>query len=124
MISVIAHELTETASDPEVNAWYDSSGTAGENADKCAWSYGNSYQNVAGEKYPKNWFVVFLLTNRSNDFREVLQLVGGKLQAIFCAKKLEPKDWILYYFSSVFEMLKCFLSETYCQFWNNLCWLS
>jgi len=39
MISVIAHELEEANSDPDLNAWYDSSGA--ENADKCAWTFGS-----------------------------------------------------------------------------------
>ncbi len=47
MISVIAHELEETVSDPNLNAWYDGSGA--ENADKCAWTFGHSqYQAVNG----------------------------------------------------------------------------
>ncbi|WP_321474440.1 hypothetical protein [uncultured Paludibaculum sp.] len=40
MISVIAHELEEAATDPNLNAWYDSSGA--ENADKCAWTFGST----------------------------------------------------------------------------------
>jgi hypothetical protein len=40
MISVIAHELEEANSDPDLNAWYDSSGA--ENADKCAWTFGSA----------------------------------------------------------------------------------
>jgi hypothetical protein len=39
MISVIAHELEEANTDPDLNAWYDSSGA--ENADKCAWTFGS-----------------------------------------------------------------------------------
>ncbi len=42
MISVLAHELVEAISDPESDgrrAWSDFSGQ--ENADKCAWTYGN-----------------------------------------------------------------------------------
>lgn len=38
-ISVMTHELEEAASDPDLNAWYDSSGA--ENADKCAWTFGH-----------------------------------------------------------------------------------
>ena len=38
MISVIAHELEEATTDPNLNAWFDSSGA--ENADKCAWTFG------------------------------------------------------------------------------------
>jgi len=45
MISVIAHELVETVSDPDLNAWYDSKGA--ENADKCAWTFGSQQYQVA-----------------------------------------------------------------------------
>lgn len=38
MVSIIAHEQEEAISDPDLNAWYDSSGA--ENADKCAWKWG------------------------------------------------------------------------------------
>jgi hypothetical protein len=41
MASIIAHELEETATDPDLNAWYDSRGA--ENADKCAWTFGTEY---------------------------------------------------------------------------------
>jgi hypothetical protein len=41
MASIIAHELEETATDPLLNAWYDSNGQ--ENADKCAWTFGTTY---------------------------------------------------------------------------------
>jgi hypothetical protein len=39
MASVIAHELSESVTDPDLNAWYDRAGE--ENADKCAWTYGS-----------------------------------------------------------------------------------
>jgi hypothetical protein len=39
MLSVLAHELEETTTDPDLNAWYDSSGA--ENGDKCAWTFGH-----------------------------------------------------------------------------------
>jgi hypothetical protein len=38
-ISVLSHELEEATTDPDLNAWYDSSGA--ENADKCAWTFGH-----------------------------------------------------------------------------------
>ncbi|MBS1797909.1 MAG: hypothetical protein JSS81_29075 [Acidobacteria bacterium] len=38
-ISVMTHELEEATSDPDLNAWYDSTGA--ENADKCAWTFGH-----------------------------------------------------------------------------------
>jgi len=44
--SILMHELVETASDPNVNAWYDASGY--ENADKCAWKYGTVYKSANG----------------------------------------------------------------------------
>jgi hypothetical protein len=45
MVSVIAHELEEATTDPDLNAWYDSSGS--ENADKCAWTFGHAQYQVA-----------------------------------------------------------------------------
>jgi hypothetical protein len=42
MASILAHEITEAASDPALDAWYDGAGN--ENADKCAWAYGNVYR--------------------------------------------------------------------------------
>jgi hypothetical protein len=38
-ISVMTHELEEATSDPDLNAWYDSTGA--ENGDKCAWTFGH-----------------------------------------------------------------------------------
>jgi hypothetical protein len=45
MASIIAHELEEAVTDPNLNAWYDNRGY--ENADKCAWTFGTTY-NVNG----------------------------------------------------------------------------
>jgi hypothetical protein len=39
--NVTGHELSETRSDPNGNAWYDSSGQ--ENGDKCAWTFGGPF---------------------------------------------------------------------------------
>ena len=41
MASIVAHELEETATDPDLNAWWDVRGY--ENADKCAWTFGTTY---------------------------------------------------------------------------------
>jgi hypothetical protein len=41
MASIIAHELEEATTDPDLNAWYDTRGQ--ENADKCAWTFGATY---------------------------------------------------------------------------------
>jgi len=46
MISVIAHEISEATTDPDLNAWYDSEGN--ECADKCAWTFGTTH-SVAGK---------------------------------------------------------------------------
>ncbi len=49
MASVMAHETEEAISDPDLNAWYDSSGN--ENADKCAWKWGPTQTAANGSKY-------------------------------------------------------------------------
>lgn len=41
MASIVAHELEESVTDPDLNAWYDRFGN--ENADKCAWNFGTTY---------------------------------------------------------------------------------
>ncbi len=40
MANLIAHELSEAVTDPDLNAWYDRRGY--ENADKCAWKFGTT----------------------------------------------------------------------------------
>jgi Phosphate-induced protein 1 conserved region len=49
MVSVIAHELEETNTDPNLNAWYDASGA--EDADKCAWTFGQSLSQTGTGAY-------------------------------------------------------------------------
>jgi hypothetical protein len=49
MASIIAHELEEAATDPDLNAWYDTRGY--ENADKCAWTFGSASTASNGSKY-------------------------------------------------------------------------
>ena len=46
MASIIAHELEESVTDPDLNAWYDRRGY--ENADKCAWTWGSTHTTTAG----------------------------------------------------------------------------
>ena len=64
MVSIIAHELEEAVSDPNLNAWFD--GRGAENADKCAWTFGATYttsngaqanMNLGGHDYliQQNW---------------------------------------------------------------------
>ena len=47
MASIVAHELVEAVTDPDLSAWYDNRGY--ENADKCAWTFGTTY-TVNGAK--------------------------------------------------------------------------
>jgi hypothetical protein len=49
MASVIAHELEEMVTDPNLNAWYDTRGY--ENADKCAWTFGTVSTASNGSLY-------------------------------------------------------------------------
>ncbi len=49
MASIIAHEMEEAISDPDLNAWYDTRGE--ENADKCAWTFGTESTASNGSKY-------------------------------------------------------------------------
>jgi hypothetical protein len=49
MANLIAHELVESVSDPDLNAWYDKRGM--ENADKCAWTFGTTSTLSNGSKY-------------------------------------------------------------------------
>jgi hypothetical protein len=49
MASIIAHELEEATTDPDLNAWYDNRGQ--ENADKCAWTFGTLSTAGNGSRY-------------------------------------------------------------------------
>ncbi|MBV8829018.1 MAG: hypothetical protein JO108_07275 [Acidobacteriaceae bacterium] len=49
MASIIAHELEEATTDPDLNAWYDQRGE--ENADKCAWTFGGTSSAANGSQY-------------------------------------------------------------------------
>jgi hypothetical protein len=49
MASIIGHELSESVTDPDLNAWFDRSGQ--ENADKCAWTFGTVQRASNGSFY-------------------------------------------------------------------------
>jgi hypothetical protein len=60
MASIMAHETEEAISDPNLNAWYDTSGN--ENADKCAWKFGPTTGTVGSGAYNQtfgghNWLI-------------------------------------------------------------------
>ena len=54
--NVSGHELSEMLTDPNLNAWYSSSGA--ENSDKCAWTFGSTllrFKNGTQWKVQGNW---------------------------------------------------------------------
>lgn len=62
--NVSGHELSESVTDPHLNAWYDSSGA--ENADKCAWTFGHpllTFSNNSKWKVQGNWSNAAYATN-------------------------------------------------------------
>jgi hypothetical protein len=69
MISVIAHELEETTTDPDLNAWYDSSGA--ENGDKCAWTFGTT------SLLPNGAYYNMTLGSRNYLIQRNLKIVSG-----------------------------------------------
>ena len=59
MVNIAAHEISESLSDPDLNAWYDSSGQ--EVGDKCAWQFGSPV-NLGGT----TWEIQKLWSNASS----------------------------------------------------------
>ena len=56
LANVSGHEISETRTDPNANAWFDNSGS--ENADKCAWTFGTpflTFTNGTQWKIQGNW---------------------------------------------------------------------
>jgi len=45
-VNTLAHEIEETNTDEDLDAWYDNSGN--ENGDKCAWNFGTTYTTANG----------------------------------------------------------------------------
>jgi phosphate-induced protein 1 len=71
MASILAHELEEATSDPDLNAWYDRRGY--ENADKCAWTFGTQSTASNGAKYNmsfagRNWLIQQNWVNASGGY--------------------------------------------------------
>jgi hypothetical protein len=75
MASIMFHELSETVSDPQLNAWGDSNG---ENGDKCAWNFGATYRSGNGS--PANAH----LGNRDFLMQQMWANAGGG----YCAESL------------------------------------
>jgi hypothetical protein len=49
MVSVIAHEMEETNTDPQLNAWFSPKGA--EDADMCAWTFGSNQVRLTSGAY-------------------------------------------------------------------------
>jgi hypothetical protein len=49
MANMLAHELAESVTDPDISAWFDRRGN--ENADKCAWTFGATKRLASGATY-------------------------------------------------------------------------
>jgi Phosphate-induced protein 1 conserved region len=71
MANLIAHELSESVTDPNLDAWFDRRGY--ENADKCAWTFGTTKTASNGSKYNVtfgnyNWLVQQNWVNASGGY--------------------------------------------------------
>lgn len=78
MASTMAHETVEAITDPDLNAWYDSSGA--ESADKCAWTYGPVHGTIGYGAYNQtfgthNWLIQ--MTWENNRGGGCVQAKGG-----------------------------------------------
>jgi hypothetical protein len=69
--NVSGHELSESLTDPQLNAWYDKSG--GENADKCAWTFSGTPVEL-GSKF---WQIQGNWSNNSYDHNSPSSYLSG-----------------------------------------------
>ena len=81
MANVISHETEEAISDPDLNAWFDSSGQ--ENADKCNFRFGTTQTAANGAKFNqtlggKNWMIQMNWENSRGGGCD--QTLGGAFQ--------------------------------------------
>jgi Phosphate-induced protein 1 conserved region len=81
MANVIGHETEEAISDPDLNAWFDSSGQ--ENADKCNFRFGTTQTAANGAKFNqtlggKNWMIQMNWENSRGGGCD--QTLGGAFQ--------------------------------------------
>jgi hypothetical protein len=77
MASIIFHELSETVTDPLLNAYGDSKG---ENGDKCAWNFGGTFRSGNGS--PANAHA------GNRDF--LIQQMWANVGSGFCAQAIPP----------------------------------
>jgi len=84
MVSVIAHELEEATTDPDLNAWWNTRNGA-ENADTCAWTFGSQY--IANGAYAN-------MHLGARDFLIQRNLVRVS-SANYCVKGLNPNGTLV-----------------------------
>jgi hypothetical protein len=78
MVSVVAHELSEAAGGPLLNAWYaDSSGE--ENGDLCAWTFGSYFIVANGSAANVTW-----VTNGTS-YQYLIQQIWVDAAGGYCA---------------------------------------
>jgi hypothetical protein len=73
MANLLAHEISEALTDPDLNAWYDWRGN--ENGDKCAWNFGTTQTASNGSQYN--------VTLRTKQF--LLQKIWVNARGGYCA---------------------------------------
>jgi hypothetical protein len=53
VVDSLMHEISETVTDPDINAWYTSNGQ--ENGDLCNFTYGTNLPKTGGASYNASW---------------------------------------------------------------------
>ena len=77
MVSVIAHEIAEVVSDPQLNAWYTASGGQ-ENGDLCAWKFGALTYLPSGAAYNTTW------TYNATSYQYLIQQLWANASGGYC----------------------------------------
>jgi hypothetical protein len=68
IINILSHEISEVITDPEFTAYYDSKGD--ENADKCAWRYGNVFRTSSKRLFNQKIGKANYLVQQNWDFNK------------------------------------------------------
>jgi hypothetical protein len=95
MVSIIAHELSESTTDPDLTGWYDLARY--EDADKCAWTYGHHQYHAANGAWANMGWDYFdgggsFLYHRDFMIQRNTVRVFAKsgLQVNYCATSYDP----------------------------------
>jgi len=71
MASILAHELSETTTDPDGTGWWDRQGQ--ENGDKCAWTFGQNQTRLATGAYYNVTLPASATSTRSFEIQRMLK---------------------------------------------------